>query len=297
MKQKGFIPQEIIFSSTSECNLHCQHCFVHRSKEKLSIENAISFLQNCQNTTITKVGFTGGEPFLYLDFLLQITKAAVSMDYMFDQIMTNGDWWTNESELEETLTALYDAGYDGKIGLSFDSFHNQNPERIKTFVEQVQKILGQDSINIQYVEEKTTHQRIDYSFIKTLFPDIPVFILPQTYNYNCPKAWQSKKWFKDDFCQGPGNIFYVHTNGKIAPCCGFANEEPALFIGSICDSYEKLMQNAKENPMIKTCFNTGLHKKIKEWKKYCKNNPKAPVSKGKTSDICTFCQAVCKMDN
>ena len=108
------------------------------------------------------------------------------------------------------------------------------------------------------------------SELKKLFPDVPVFILPQTYNYNCPKAWQSKKWFKDDYCQGPGNIFYVHTNGKIAPCCGFANEEPALFIGSICDSYEKLMQNAKENPMIKSCFNTGLHKKIKEWNYFVK---------------------------
>ena len=150
-----FQPTEIIFASTNACNLHCEHCFVSRTSQKLSIENAKAFILSCKKTTdsqIEKIGFSGGEPFLYFDFLLEITKFTVAQDLMFDQIMTNGDWWHTESELKQTLQNLYDAGYDGKFGLSWDTFHAQNEERMLTFIRQIQEYFGENSINIQTVK-------------------------------------------------------------------------------------------------------------------------------------------------
>ena len=66
---------------------------------------------------------------MYKDFLFEVTKFAIEKDFLFDQIMTNGCWWKSEEELSQTLQDLYDAGFDGKIGLSWDIFHNQNEER------------------------------------------------------------------------------------------------------------------------------------------------------------------------
>ena len=153
-KGSPFTPTEIIFSCTTACNLHCQHCFVNRTPKKIEIESAVKFLAACRGTSIEKIGFSGGEPFLYMDFLCQVTKAAVENDFMFDQIMTNGDWWKDENDLFQKLQTLYDAGYDGKIGLSWDSYHGQNTKRMETFIGAVHKIFGEDAINIQTVDDE-----------------------------------------------------------------------------------------------------------------------------------------------
>ena len=279
MKPRAFCPTEIIFSCTTACNLHCEHCFVNRDPKKLDIKEAVGFLDRCaQAGTIEKVGFSGGEPFLYMDFLLEVSHAVVEHDMLFDQIMTNGDWWQTEEDLKQTLHLLYDAGYDGKIGLSWDKYHGQTAERMNTFIKSVQTIFGQDSINIQTVGEDSPVARNDDTFW-----DIPVYTLPRTYPGDDPKGWQARHWFREDYCQGPGNILYVHTDGNIAPCCGFANENPALFIGRMTDNFETIMQNAANNKMFQLCFKKGLSR-YRRFKKF----------PGKTSDICTFCDYVCK---
>ena len=292
MKRHAFCPTEIIFACTSACNLHCAHCFVDRNPRKLEISQALALLDNCveAGSPIERVGFSGGEPFLYMDFLLEVTRAVVSHDLLFDQIMTNGDWWHDEAELRNTLQSLYNAGYDGKIGLSWDEYHGQSEERMQTFIKSVQSIFGQDSINIQKVEEipslRGAQRRSNpQSWIASPSArnDVKVYTLPRTYPGDDPQAWKSKHWFKEDYCEGPGNILYVHADGNIAPCCGFANENPALFIGKITDSYETIMKNAAQNEMVQLCFTKGLSR-YRRFRKF----------PGKTSDICSFCDYICK---
>jgi MoaA/NifB/PqqE/SkfB family radical SAM enzyme len=292
VKRRSFCPTEIIFACTSACNLHCAHCFVDRNPRKLEISQALALLDNCgaAESPIERVGFSGGEPFLYMDFLLEVTRAVVSHDLLFDQIMTNGDWWRDESELRNTLQTLYDAGYDGKIGLSWDEYHGQSEERMITFIKTVQEIFGEEAINIQKVEEipslRGAQRRSNpQSWIASPSArnDVKVYTLPRTYPGDDPQAWKSKHWFKEDYCQGPGNILYVHADGNIAPCCGFANENPALFIGKITDSYETIMKNAAQNEMVQLCFTKGLSR-YRRFKKF----------PGKTSDICSFCDYICK---
>ena len=285
MKSKGFHPTEIIFSTTPACNLHCEHCFINRTPHKLEIADAIRLIESCveSGSNIDRIGFSGGEPFLYMDFLVEVTKAAVSHDLMFDQIMTNGDWWRDESELCDTLQKLYDAGYDGKIGLSWDSYHGQTTERMETFIRAVQEIFGEDSINIQTVDNPGALRGAE----------IPVYRLPRTFTSDDARAWNAQRWFREDYCEGPGHILYVHADGNIAPCCGFANENPALFIGRITDSLEKIMQNAVQNKMLKICYEEGLsHYRRHGLKKILRaRKEKLP---GRTNDICTFCDFVCK---
>ena len=295
MKPRGFQPDEIIFSSTTACNLHCEHCFINREPHKLEIADAVRLIESCvESGSIDRIGFSGGEPFLYMDFLIEVTKAAISHDLMFDQIMTNGDWWRDEADLTVTLQKLYDAGYDGKIGLSWDSYHGQSAERMETFIRKVQEIFGEDAINIQTVEDEKQVVSIRPSDYSTT-GDIPVYNLPRTYTSEDPRAWQARRWFREDYCEGPGQILYVHADGNIAPCCGFANENPSLFIGRITDSFESIMQKASANPMIKICYEEGLsHYRRHGIKKSLRSQGKKLP--GKCSDICSFCDYVCKIN-
>jgi len=308
MNKRGFKPTEIIFAATNACNLHCEHCFIERNPHKLEIADAVALIESCvkAGSEIDRIGFSGGEPFLYIEFLIEVTKATISHDLMFDQIMTNGDWWHDENDLCDTLQKLYDAGYDGKIGLSWDSYHGQSTERMESFIRTVQEVFGKESINIQTVDD-TEGESIPLARTSLLAtpsagdtpatpPDIPVYHLPRTYTSEDPRAWQARRWFHEDYCEGPGHILYIHADGNIAPCCGFANENSALFIGRITDSYETIMQNAAANPMLKTCYEEGLsHYRRHGLKKLLRTRKqKLP---GRTKDICTFCDYVCKKFN
>lgn len=294
MSKFSFKPTEIIFGATDACNLHCPHCYVSRSPNKLSTETAKTFIKSAVSSSlnpnyIKKIGFSGGEPFLYQEFLLEIIKFTVENDLMFDQIMTNGDWWKDEAELELKLQQLYDAGFDGKIGLSWDIFHNQSAERMDTFISTVERIFGAYSLVIQSVipADKICSAYPSAKEIQNMYPEITVYPMEQSFPGNDPKSWRMKKWFKDDFCQGPGNILYIHPDGNIAPCCGFANENPKLFIGTINDTFDEVIKKAEANPMIHLCYTEGLLKARKLLKKQKIKMP------GKCHDICSFCDFVC----
>lgn len=293
-----FNPTEIIFAATTLCNLRCPHCFVNRSQTRLKTQDAKALIASCRkgrNSSIEKIGFSGGEPFLYMDFLKEIIKSSVENDFMFDQIMTNGVWWKTEEDLEQALNEVYKAGYDGKIGLSYDNFHGQDYEKVRVFCSAVNKVFGEGNLNIQAVSDSALDKKSSKRLEKELEGlcndfEADIFILPQTFQSTDSRAWQSKKWFKEDYCTGPGNILFVHPDGNIAPCCGFANENPALFIGKITDSFDEIMEKARKNEMIKTCFSSGLLEKAKTMEK---NNFIFPDKK-RTDDICTFCDFICR---
>ena len=325
-----FNPEEIIFCPTAECNLRCPHCFVKQDKITLDQKKSIDFLVSSASN-IKKVGFSGGEPFLNLDFMLSLIKKTVQLDLLFDQIMTNGTWWKTTQELHSTLTKIQQAGFDGKIGLSWDIFHNQNPQKIEYFIQTVQNYFGKQSITIQSVKPymggslppsrhfvasiplsagdtpatppdiRSAHKTFQKALKKWKFtfntfiknhPEIPVYILPQTFVSEDKRAWKNLFWFKEDYCEGPGQVLYVHANGKIAPCCGFANENEQLIIGTINDSFQTIIKNAQNNKMIKLCYEKGLSNCKKEIKqKLQKQGKKLP---GKCRDICSFCDFICK---
>ena len=247
------------------------------------------------------------------DFLCELIKTAVDCDFMFDRIMTNGDWWKSEEDLRGSLQKIYDAGYDGKIGLSYDKYHGQSEERIATFIQKVWEIFGNDALEIQSVEGKsgsgtafTEKLKSLASLLKLDYEEklsksglgvaslsdgehfLPAYIQTESYQAGDERAWRDKVWFKDEHCPEMGQILFVHATGDIAPCCGFANENEALFIGKITDSFDRVLQKASANKMIKICYEEGLSKQIKALREQGK------LPEGKTSDVCTFCDLLCK---
>jgi len=316
-----FHPEEIIFAPTGRCNLACAHCRVSRGPEELSVDSALAFVDTCSEGGVERIGFSGGEPFLRLDFLVAVTKAAVDRGFFFDRLMTNGDWWKNDAELRKALEAVCEAGFDGVIGLSWDAFHDQRPERITTFLRAVFDVWGRkDAVEIlsvrspdeaAYLRDVATvaaalgghtetiagepSRIVDSAYLSRSESDpddgkglvVPVQRFPWSRSA-IEGAWNASKWFVDDFCAGPGNVFYVHPDGQVAPCCGFANENQDLMIGTINDSYATLMANAAANARVAACYETGLGAVRKRLESGGRK------FNGKTDDICCFCDMLCR---
>lgn len=319
-----FKPDEIIFAPTGRCNLSCGHCRAMRTPGPLPADDAVELLRSARGKGVDRVGFSGGEPFLEPDFLCRVAAAAVELDFMFDRAMTNAVWYRDEAQLRSELAAFYEAGFDGKFGVSIDFYHDQDLPRLLTFFKAVFEIWGRrdccevvwatspddsalfdkfaalaEGLGGTLVSEEGLPGRIvgpiddgaeadesgydDPDALLVRFDRIPFSPPAET------AEWADAKWFKDDFCAGPGNVLYAHPDGRIAVCCGFANENDALIVGRLgTDDFDSLMMNARGNQHVNACYAEGLGSVRKRLEKKGMRFP------GKTADLCVFCDYLCK---
>lgn len=145
---RQFHPRYLSFAGTYQCNLDCPHCCVPIEwPDRLGIDVALRFLDDAHHFGVRRLGFTGGEPFLYPDFVLALTRRAAALRWSFDKVMTNGVWFENTEHLLNTLAELRNAGFTGKLGLSVDKFHGVNAiERLAEFCRTARQVFGRDNI-------------------------------------------------------------------------------------------------------------------------------------------------------
>src|SRR5215212_5063595 len=111
-RTRTFRPNYLSFAGTYQCNLSCAHCCVPIEwTDRLDIPTAIRFLEQARNAGIETLGFTGGEPFLYPEFLNALTRRASQLGFRFDKLMTNGVWYHDALHGLTVLTGLREAGF------------------------------------------------------------------------------------------------------------------------------------------------------------------------------------------
>src|SRR5712675_1428737 len=103
-RTRTFRPNYVSFAGTYQCNLTCAHCCVPIEwTDRLDIPTAIRFLEDAHRHGIKLLGFTGGEPFLYPEFVIALTHRAAQLGFRFDKIMSNGVWYAADAHLEAIL--------------------------------------------------------------------------------------------------------------------------------------------------------------------------------------------------
>ena len=103
-RTRTFRPNYLSFAGTYQCNLTCPHCCVPIEwPDRLDIGIALRFLEDAHRHGIEVLGFTGGEPFLYPEFLYAVCARASHLGFRFDKIMTNGVWFRDTAHLEGVL--------------------------------------------------------------------------------------------------------------------------------------------------------------------------------------------------
>src|SRR5688500_18802097 len=133
-RTRTFRPTYVSFAGTYQCNLTCPHCSVPIEwPDRLDIAVALRFLEEAHAEGIEVIGFTGGEPFLYPEFVLALTRRAAELGMRFDKVQTNGVWYRDRDHLIGVLAELRDAGFTGKLGLSVDKFHGRHTAEAAAF--------------------------------------------------------------------------------------------------------------------------------------------------------------------
>src|SRR5262249_51219395 len=113
---------------------------------RLDIDVALRFLEDAHAHGVRTLGFTGGEPFLYPEFLHRLCRRATELGFRHDKIVTNGVWFQDEARLEAVLAELARAGFTGKLGLSVDKFHGIRTAQLATFCRVARRVFQRDTI-------------------------------------------------------------------------------------------------------------------------------------------------------
>jgi hypothetical protein len=253
--------------------------------DRLDIPTALRFLEDAHAQGIQRLGFTGGEPFLYPEFLQALCRRAAELDFRFDKIMSNGLWHQDAAHLESTLQDLAATGFSGTLGLSVDKFHFSSPPAatsgLALFCRTARRIFARDTIlSLSYASR---HPREGLEPIHRLAAELDGIVewsdmlgryllvspeLTMTLNWNhlapveraerLDGAWDGV-WFEEDYCEGPGQALIVNPKGEVKPCCGFASDLDQLTIGNIyTDSVATIIHNARKHPYVGKVFREGL---------------------------------------
>src|SRR5436309_610484 len=74
-RTRTFRPNYLSFAGTYQCNLACPHCCVPIEwPDRLEVAVALRFLEEARQEGVEVLGFTGGEPFLYPEFVVALTR-------------------------------------------------------------------------------------------------------------------------------------------------------------------------------------------------------------------------------
>ena len=283
LRTRTFRPNYLSFAGTYQCNLSCPHCCVPIEwTDRLDIPTAIRFLESAHELGIELLGFTGGEPFLYPEFLVAITRRAAELGFRFDKMMTNGVWFADESELTRILIELKDAGFSGKLGLSVDKFHGMDIAKLAAFCRVARRVFDRDTVLSLSYASRAPDQGLEP--IQRLAKELDAVIewsdmlgryllvsddFTMTMNWNhlatveraegLPGNPWDGEWFAEDYCEGPGQALIVNPRGEVKPCCGFASDLDQLTVGNIHrDTAAEVVERARQHPVVGRIFREGL---------------------------------------
>jgi hypothetical protein len=307
-RTRTFRPNYLSFAGTYQCNLTCAHCCVPIEwPDRLDIDVAVRFLEDAHAYGIGILGFTGGEPFLYPEFLLRLTRRAAARGFRFDKIVTNGVWFKDERHLVKMLRCLKRAGYTGKLGLSVDKFHGSHTRDFALFCRTARAVFERDNILSLSYASRGPEQGLEpvHALARELdavvaWSDLlhryllvsPELTMTLNWNHLAPVeraerlagAWDGA-WFEEDYCEGPGQALIVNPKGEVKPCCGFASDLDQLTIGNIHEhTVADIVRRGREHPYVGKVFREGLTAIRDE---ILRRDPDALP--GATTNHCYFC--------
>ena len=279
---RAFRPTYLSFAGTYQCNLSCPHCCVPIEwPDRLDVRTALRFLEDARREGVEVLGFTGGEPFLYPEFVVALARRGAELGFRFDKVMSNGVWHEDAAHLESVLRELAAAGFTGKLGLSVDKFHGRHTAKAAEFCRVAKRVFGRDNIvSLSYASRRPdqglepVHDLareleavVDWSPVLHRYLLVsPELTVVCNWNHLAPVeraerftgAWDGT-WFEEDYCEGPGQALIVTPRGEVKPCCGFASDLDQLTIGNIYrDTVRRIIRRARRHPYVGKVFREGL---------------------------------------
>jgi len=142
---------------TYKCNCVCEFCYYNCSPSQdglMPVDVALAAWQSLKNLAgdSAKIHITGGEPFLYFDYLCELLESAKKLNLdMVDTIETNGFWAADEKIITERLKILDRLGMH-RLKISCDPFHQEyvDVEFVRRLAAIGTQLLGSNRVLVRW---------------------------------------------------------------------------------------------------------------------------------------------------
>lgn len=241
------------------CNAECRSCMWGESRNRgpsMSIQDACEWIDQAHALgNLMLVGFSGGEPFLYLDEMKAVAGYAKSK-YQLPSVAATNAWWAKTTAAaEETLASLYELGLRMLL-ISVDDFHQEwvPLERVKNCLEAA-RLFGIDC-TLQCVVTTSSHKLSYYKEALSITAESTVKAseIPCT-----PVGSAAMTLPSSDFPLHPGvpcdyctllQALIVRPEGTVHLCCGPAFITDPLKAGDLRnETLKSIIDRAEWNPL------------------------------------------------
>jgi len=266
---------------TYKCNCTCEFCYYNCSPQKNGLMSKDIFISSWQSLkTIAgdsaglvskvepKIHITGGEPFLYFDYLCDLLEGAQKQNLgKVDMIETNGFWAADKNDTVKKLKTL-DKLAMLRLKISCDPFHQEfvDIEPVKQLADTARQILGPERLLVRWqkyldnpVSVKNLAEKEKFKLFIASLKDYPIRFtgraggrlaelaanqsIEQIKKTNCAKSFLDSKGIHID---PYGNVFGGTCSG--------------ITIGNVTQQpLEKIWQqfDPSNSKFIETLFNLG----------------------------------------
>lgn len=248
----------------AECNAECDICSESCSPnrhERLDAERIKEIIDSFGDTSINTVAFTGGEPFLYYDRLIDLVRYAKQKGFS-PTVVTNGFWAISDEIVEERIRELVDSGLT-KLNISYDNYHKKYiaQENINRIVKQCNRYHLPYLIAVVKLKMERIGDLVDAFPVENGL--INLMIVP------CEPAGRAKIKFEErsfvrntpingQSCPYNG-IITIASDGRIYPCCAHQVFGSALSIGHYSNlDADQIFYRLKNNGLLYILRNYGL---------------------------------------
>lgn len=248
----------------NRCNANCDICSVECSPyctEELDCDDIKKFIDSCIGTTIKKISFTGGEPFLRYDVLKELVKYSKEKGFI-PTTVTNGFWASSYDKAFSKMKELAECGL-ARINISYDHYHAKYVDvmNVKNIVIACNRLnLPFDIAIIKCNEEKIG------DIVDSFGNDCGVvnFITAECE----PVGNAVNRLNKDSFdkriqtnhlCCPYNGIITLYFDGSIYPCCSHYIFGSKLKIGNFRKiSMPEVLQKIRNNGLLYILRNYGF---------------------------------------
>lgn len=288
---------------TERCNIKCRHCVfgdgeIMHGGSDMPAEDMKSYIDQMaviagKEKMEFSVNFSGGEPFLCLPQLLEISRYAKSKGAVNVSTVTNGFWGSDEEKADKIILALKEAGLD-LISLSMDDFHQEQVSLSSELT--VLKLCREHHLpfGIKCVVTRKTRRLPDVlKDLGDLMLDSPITVQEISC---CPGGRAASAIPKEDlfYTEGipgeacaAGTMLIIIPDGSAYPCCG-TGWSPSLYVGNAQNNnLERIYYDMKSNSVINILSNNGPAYFVPFLEKAGHTIPKEGYA-----DCCDFCKVM-----
>lgn len=253
---------------TDKCTATCKHCCMSCSPQgesTLDQDKILEVLDQISNIDkIQVVNITGGEPFIYYDFL-KIVLSKINAIGRRATLITNGFWAVSEKDTEEKLLDLINCGLKS-LSVSLSEFHNEFValDNINNIINVARQLPISLNLKIAVTKDKMAFDLL--SKIGDNIVDVPIYFFSVASVGRAQEISDNrliKKYYTNKRMHCSDKELVIYNNGDCYPCCSPAIFDTCFKIGNIFEtSLDELIRRVDCNLLLHY-----LRKKGVDWYK------------------------------